>query len=291
VISGIVLAQLGPLKLLGFKRDGNYKAKISLALKQIEFHLKELDNLKSRLTERRQRLFDVTVRALQDNNKARATVYANEHTELRRVIKVVETSELALMQVTLRLQSITDIGDVMVHINSAFKIMKQVSRTVQGLVPALDNASQEINSTLTETMAEIGQLSPSLSVGITDSSEELIEQARKYAEEQADELKRDIQLSPTNFEEHIESVSEKTPLLATEDGREDNSILGVIYSSPKAAKVDEEIFRYAVSREGAVDVSQASTALGIPPDEVEHSVLKLLAEGKVRLVKAGEKSE
>src|SRR2546427_7471854 len=103
-----MLASIRPLKLLGIKRGGDYKAKVLVAIKNIEFHRKELDSLKGRLAERRLRLFDMTVRAIQENEKPKAGIYASEHTEVMKVIKVVTTSELALTQVMLRMQSITE---------------------------------------------------------------------------------------------------------------------------------------------------------------------------------------
>ncbi len=285
------MTSISPLKLFRGNKEENYRSKISVAMREIDFHLKELDHVKVRLTERRQRLFEHTVKALQDKESAKATVYANEHTELRKVAKVVEASQLALMQVTLRLQSITDIGDAIAHMNSAFKVMRVVSKTIQGLVPAMDVASQEINSTLTETMAEMGQLNPTLSINVnSDTSEELIEEARKYAEEQAENAKRDLQIAPTRFEEEIARATAGTPLLATAEDVEENSILGVVISSPGGSKVEEEVFKYAQANNGAVNVASAATALGIPADEVENSMLKLMANGKVK-PQSGERPE
>ena len=131
------MASISPLKLFGLRREGDYKAKVLLAIKNIEFHRKELDTLKGRLSERRQLLFDMTVRALQEKDKPKAGIYAGEHTELMKVIKVVTTSELALTQMMLRMQSMTEIGDAMAHMNSAFKTMREVGKTMQEFAPAL----------------------------------------------------------------------------------------------------------------------------------------------------------
>ncbi len=283
------MASISPLKLLGFRKGGDYKAKVLVAIKNIEFHRKELDTLKVRLCDRRQRLFDMTVRALQEKDKPKAGIYASEHTELIKVIKVVMTSELALTQVVLRMESITEMGDAMAHMNSAFKTMREVSKTMQEFAPALDSASKDINSTLTETMAQMGQISPTLSVDVTTlNAEELVEEARRYAEEQAEKMKDDLRVMPTNFEDMI-ADPELTPILASgDDVEEEKGFLGVVYSVPREEKVQDEVMRYALNHNGAVDVTKASSNLGIPSDEIEHSMLKLLAEGRVRLTRSGE---
>ncbi len=283
------MASISPLRLFGYRKEGDYKSKVLIAIKNIEFHRKELETLKARLSDRRQRLFDMTVRAIQEKDKPKAAVYANEHTELMKVVKVVTTSELALTQVMLRMQSITEIGDAMAHMNQAFKTMREVSKTMQEFAPALENASQNINTTLTETMAQMGQISPTMSIDVTTlNAEELVEEARRYAEEQAQKMKDDLQIMPSKFEQTVENPG-SAPVLATGgDEQEEKGFLGVVYSMPREEKVQDEVLKYALSHNGAVDVNKASSTLGIPCDEVEHSMLKLLAEGRVRLMRPGE---
>ena len=149
------MAYRNPLKVIGVQREDGVKGKIASTIKEIELHRRELESMRNRLAQRRKLLYDTTVRALTAKDKSKANVYANEWAELRKVAKVVYASELALTQVILRLESINDVGDVISHMSTAFKVLRKVSKTVQGLVPALDQASEEINTTLTETMADL----------------------------------------------------------------------------------------------------------------------------------------
>jgi division protein CdvB (Snf7/Vps24/ESCRT-III family) len=264
---------------------GDYKGRIAVAIRDIEAQRKELDALKGRLAERRLKLFETTVRALQEKNNPKASVYATEHAEVRKVSRVVEASELALTQVSLRLQSITEIGDAMLHMDTAFRSIKHVSKEMQGVIPALDAASTDINSTLVETMAQMGQISPSINIDIrTENSEDLVEQAKRFAEEQSGRLRDSLNMMPGKFDEQIlRTADERTPLLTTGDDDEEESIvLGTIYSAPKDAKVEHEVLRYAATHEGALDVSRTAQQLGIPQDLVEESMIHLVAQGKVK---------
>ncbi len=280
----IIVGMLSSLRLTGGRDDGEYRGKIVTALKEIEIQRRELEGLKGRLSERKQKLFDSTVRALQEKNKSKASVYANEHTEVRKTMKVVEASELALIQVTLRLQSIMEIGDAMSHMTSAFKSLKVVSKTMEGYVPALDATSESINNTLAETMAQMGQISPGIQVDIrNENAEELVEQARRFAEEQAERLKQSLHVMPSRFEADINGVEDRVPVLATGDDYEEESpILGTIFSSRVDQQVETEVLTYANAHNGVIDVSETSTSLGIPQDEVEMSMIRLVAEGKVK---------
>ncbi len=278
-----------PLRFIGLGREENVKPKIASTIKEIELHRRELENLRVKLEQRRKSLFDTTVRAIMSKDRSKAAVYANEWAELRKVGKVVYASELALTQVVLRLESIVDVGDVMSHMTMAFKVLRKVNKTVQGLVPSLDAASDEINNALTETMSEMGHVSPSIELNIhTESGEELVEQARKLAEERADEMKRTLAVSPRQIELEGVEFEKKVPLL-TEGMEEDEeaAFLGTMYKPQPVEDTEEQVLQYAAIHNGSVDISDASTVLKMPSDEVEQAMLTLMAQGKVKINDSG----
>jgi len=279
------LSARDPLKFIGLRKEDNVKPKIASTIKEIELHRRELENLRVKLDQRRKSLFETTVKAMMTKDKSKAAVYANEWAELRKVGKVVYASELALTQIVLRLESIVDVGEVMSHLGMAFKVLRKVNKTVQGLVPSLDQASDEINTALTETMAEMGNVSPSISLNIqTESGEELVEQARKLAEERAEEMKRTIVVSPRQIQQNGEELERRVPLLATgEEEDEELMALGTLYRAQPGEEAEEQVLQYAAIHNGSVDITDASTILKMPSDDLEQAMLKLLAEGKVKV--------
>jgi division protein CdvB (Snf7/Vps24/ESCRT-III family) len=279
------LSARAPLRFIGLGREENVKPKISHTIKEIELHRRELENLRVKLEQRRKTLFDTTVRAMMAKDRSKANVYANEWSELRKVGKVVYASELALTQVILRLESISDVGDVMVHMSMAFKVLSKVNKTVQGLVPSLDNA-------LTETMAEMGNVSPSITLNVhTESGEELIEQARKLAEDRAEEMKRTLGVTTRQVQRSTEEFDMRVPVLASGDEEDEEvAMLGRIYrSQPVTEDSEEQVLQYAAIHNGDVDITDASTVLKMAPDDVEQAMLKLMSEGKVKMNGGGDK--
>lgn len=277
-----------PLRVVGLRRDDSIRPKVASTIKEIELHRRELENLRVKLDQRRKGLYDVTMKAMNAKDQSKAMVYANEWAELKKVVKVVYASELALTQVVLRLESIVDVGEVMMHMSMAFKVLRSVNRTVQGLVPSLDQASADINSALSETMSEMGNVSPSISLDIkTDSGEELVEQARKLAEERAEEMRATLGVSPKALESGTEAFGARIPVLATGEEDEDEArILGVLYGPPKPAE-PEEALRFATLREGRVDISDATAVLKLPPEEIEVDVLKAAIKGEADASEGG----
>jgi division protein CdvB (Snf7/Vps24/ESCRT-III family) len=279
------LSKRWPFRLLGVGRDENVKPKIASTIKEIELHRRELENLRVRVEQRRKSLYDTTLKAMTAKDRSKAVVYANEWAELRKVGKVVYASELALTQVILRLESIVDVGDVMSHLSMAFKVLRKVNKTVQGLVPSLDQASSEITNTLTETMAEMSNVSPNFSLSVnTESGEELVEQARKFAEQRAEEMKQSLGVTSREIREAAEPLRQTVALLeGGEEGEEDEDALGVLYTDQKPEGLEERVLQYAVIHNGNVDITDASTALKLPPDDVEEAMLNLLNEGKMKV--------
>jgi len=278
------LSSRAPLRFIGIGREENVKPKIASTIKEIEFHRKELENLRVKLEQRRKTLFDTTVKAMMTKDESKATVYANEWSEMRKVGRVVYASELALTQVVLRLESILDVGDVMYHMSMAFKVLRKVNKTVQGLVPSLDQASSDINSALSETMAGMENISPSISLNIqTETGEELVEEARKLAEERAEEMKRSL-ATPLHLRIRGYEQSPRVPLLATgDDEDEESAVLGTVYKPRPAEDTEEQVLQYAAIHNGNVDITDASTVLKMPSDDVEQAMLTLMAQGKVKV--------
>lgn len=277
-----------PLRLIGIGSDGDVKPKIASTIKEIEAHRKELENLRLKLEQRRKALFDTTVKAMMSKDQTKASVYADEWSELRKVGRVVYASELALTQVVLRLESISYVGDVMYHMSRAFRVVKKVNKTVQGLVPTLDQASDDINNTLNETMSQMGQFSPSINLNIrTESGEELVEQARRLAEERAEEMKHSLNVIPMKIPRESQVPSARVPLLEGDGGDEEEKILGTLYKPRPQEESEEQVLQYAAIHNGNVNIADASSVLKMPSDDVERAMLTLIAQGKVRMNEGG----
>ena len=270
-------------KLLGIGGDENVRPKVASTIKEIELHRRELENLRAKVEQRRKQLYDTTVKAMVAKDRSKAVVYANEWAELRKVGKVVYASELALTQVILRLESIVDVGDVMSHLSMAFKVLRRVNKTVQGLVPSLDQASTDITNTLTETMAEMSNMSPNFSLNVsTESGEELVEQARQFAELRAEEMKQSLGAPSIDLKHPLETPRERVALLEGGGDDEDDIPLGEIYPEQKPEELEERVLQYAVIHDGNVDITDAAMALKMPSDDVEGAMLHLLNQGKMK---------
>ncbi len=110
--------------------DRGLKDKINSSLRQIEVQRKELELLRTRLEDRRRILFEATIRAIEKSEEMTARVLEGEHGELQKIIKVVVASEVALLHICVRLETIRDVGDIMSVLSNAFKSVRKVGKSV-----------------------------------------------------------------------------------------------------------------------------------------------------------------
>lgn len=271
-----------------FNKNAGLKKKLVLASKRIEFHKREVANLRFRLENRRQTLFDKIVKSLEKHDDETAKIYSGELAEVKKVLQVVKSSELALSQIIVRIESIRDVGDVFENMNNSFDIMRGINKSVSGVVPTLENATEEVNTTLTETLANLGNLSPSISLDLKhEDGQELFEKAKLFAEEKAMET-HDL-LPPSLLSAKGETLLEKASkvaLLANGETAEENDFKITMLSQPKKNdSLDNQVYNYIMNKNKSLNVLEAATALNVKPDEIEKVVFKLVSEGRLKKAK------
>ncbi|MGI0092393.1 MAG: hypothetical protein ACREBS_11865 [Nitrososphaerales archaeon] len=264
---------------------------MSAAIRQVDIQRKELEQLRSRLEERRKSMFDSTVRAIEKNDEMRARVLAGEHVELQKITRVVDASELALLHIGVRLETIRDVGDVMYVLTNAFKAVKKIGKSVAEVAPNLEQAAIEINDSFSNILVELGLLSPTVTLSLGDTPSEIFRKAQELINERTSELS-DLPVSIQDMGGAPESIFERTrkvALLATENDEEqlDGGIDSeefkpiLMSSSSGGAPVDLELaVRNYLKESGSskIDIIGASAQLNLPVDLVEQAYIKVIVE-------------
>lgn len=259
------------------------------AITKLEQHRRGVQALRKRLQDRSNRIFESVVVCIQLGEKDKATIYANENAEVKRIMKALRSAELALTQVMLRLESIRDVGEAMKEMEQAFTVIKSMGKVIQGMSMQMNLAQDNIQSTLNETMAELQQLAPDLKLDVqTSSGEQIVEEAMKYIEEQVSaEGLPDASAILNNPEKYAQPGAGSSPLLAAGEESEDEFKIDLV-SSPR--QIDDLVSNYINSKGGRLDIYDAATAVGASVDDVERTIIKLVSEGKIKL-KRGEDSQ
>ena len=154
--------------------------RIAMALYKIKTQVNKLEYMINKLQERDKMLFDKVVSAQMVKDTARATIYANEIAEIRKIAKTMLRAQLALEQVSLRLETIQELGDVLVAMAPVIEVIKDIKKQLMGVVPEIALELSEIDEELRKVVIEAGEFT-GVSTEIALSSPE----AKKILEEAA----------------------------------------------------------------------------------------------------------
>ncbi len=132
--------------------------KLAMALYKLKVENNKLDYIIAKMKERDAALFEKVVQAHMEKDAAKASMYAQEVAELRKLTKALMTAKLALEKVALRLETIMTMGDVVVNLAPVVSVVKDLKRYLIGIVPEIGLELAEIGDLLESVVVEAGEL-------------------------------------------------------------------------------------------------------------------------------------
>lgn len=147
------------------------KPQIAKATGELNQEIHRLDGALSRLRQRETSIFKKTVSAVQHHDEATSKAYSNELAEIKKMSKTVTQSKVALEQISMRLQTVTDVGDLAATLAPAIGVVKNVRSTIGQAMPDAQSTLGDIGTELSSIMTDVGGLS-GINIFTGESSEE-----------------------------------------------------------------------------------------------------------------------
>jgi division protein CdvB (Snf7/Vps24/ESCRT-III family) len=172
------------------------KIQIEEANKQIRLLISQLDNAVNRIRQRDAAIFRQVVSSLAKRDAQHAIVYANELSEVRKMGKMVTQAQLALEQISLRLGTITDLGEITTTLAPAVTVIRNMQEGLQNILPEADREIGEISGLLSSVLVDAGT-TEGISLNFNAANEEaqrVLDEASHVAEERMKEDFPDIPL-------------------------------------------------------------------------------------------------
>ena len=126
------------------------KQQISIVLQRIEIQKQKLNNAQSRFEKRDTTLFKRTIEALSERDTMRANVLAGELAEIRKVEKMLMHASLALESVSLRLNTVSELGDAVTVLAPAAGVLNNIRGEMSGIFPEAGHELENIGTLLTD---------------------------------------------------------------------------------------------------------------------------------------------
>ena len=128
------------------------KPRMNQAVRRLELQIHRLDQANERFSQKDKALFSKIVAAYEKHDSAHANIYANELAEVRKMEKLVMNAKLALDQVQLRLQTVTEFGDIVATLGPVIGVLRSVSVGLVGVIPEAENELGDIGNMLSGLM-------------------------------------------------------------------------------------------------------------------------------------------
>lgn len=161
------------------------KKQIRAVLQRIEIQKQKLNNAQSRFEKRDATLFKRTVKALSERDTMRANVLAGELAEIRKVEKMLMHASLALESVSLRLNTVSELGDVVTVIAPAASVLNNIRNGMSGVFPEAGQELENIGTLLTDIVSTTHQdTSMPANIGTASlEAEKILSEAETAAEQ------------------------------------------------------------------------------------------------------------
>ena len=263
-----------------FRPKPSLKRQINEILYRLEVQRDKLNECIMRLQNRDKELFEKTIAAYMSKDMARAAIYASEVSELRKIIKVVYASQLALERIMIRLETVRDLGDVATVIAPVIPVLKELKNQLAGIIPEIAVELGEISNTMNNMLLEIGQATDAtLSVNVLDEgAKKVLAEAQAIAEER---LRKEFPQLPSEIpieERRVEPVACLVGA-SSASGREE---LQAPSRNMSLEEVEERLLSYVKLHNGLLDVDAFSRETGIPREDVFKALDSLRAKGVIK---------
>ncbi len=135
------------------KPDTPIKNKIDDAQKKLELQIVKLSTIHEKLQKKHDGVFQKIVSAQKENNHAYAKAYAIELHEIRKMNNMVSNAKLSMEQIQIRLNTVSELGDVVVTLSPCMSVIKGLGISLGGIMPQANSSMQDLSKMLGDVLS------------------------------------------------------------------------------------------------------------------------------------------
>ena len=170
------------------KPEAPLKNRLDIAQKKLQLQITKLAEIDTKLQQRNNMFFEKIVDSKKTNNETYAKVYANELAEIRKHQKMVNNAKLSMEQIQIRLNTVSELGDVVVTLSPCMSLIKGLSTSLGGMMPSVSDSMQDLSNMLGDIVTG-SSITHDGSLGQIESTnsdaQSILEEAQSIVEGQA----------------------------------------------------------------------------------------------------------
>ena len=162
----------------------NLKEQISMVTQRLDVQTKTLDAAVNRFEMRDKEIFQRVVKAMTERDNARANILATELGEIRKVEKMLSHASLALQSVSMRLSTVSEMGDLVTILSPAKGMLNSIRTEMCSILPEASMELGNIGNLLSDITATTNQGSdePVNTIMASADALQILEEAEVAAE-------------------------------------------------------------------------------------------------------------
>ena len=142
-------------KLLDKVKPGlSLKNRIESSQKQLQLQISRLEGTQKKLQINHEQIFKKIVDAKMLRDESRARSYAIELQELRKVKNAIGGAKLAMEQIQLRLNTVSELGDIVVTLSPCMSLIKGLTPSISNIMPNLNSSMQDLSNMLGDMISD-----------------------------------------------------------------------------------------------------------------------------------------
>jgi division protein CdvB (Snf7/Vps24/ESCRT-III family) len=150
------------------------KPRIEEAQKKLQIQIDKLVGMSSKMQDKDRMIFSRIVKAMQNHDSHYGKLLSGELSQIRKMIKMLDSAKAAFEQIQLRLNTMTELGDVVVTLSPAMNAIKGIQGGLSSMMPQADQSFGQISDLLGNIMTDSNQTP---TAGLDSSSIKLDEEA------------------------------------------------------------------------------------------------------------------
>ena len=128
--------------------DAPLKNRLGVAQKELQLQINRLSEIDTKLKQKNDMIFEKIVNAKKSNDENYARVYANELSEVRKHQQMVSNAKLSMEQIQIRLNTVSELGDVVVTLSPCMSLIKGLGTSLGGMMPTVSESMQDLSNML-----------------------------------------------------------------------------------------------------------------------------------------------
>jgi division protein CdvB (Snf7/Vps24/ESCRT-III family) len=164
------------------------REKLSFTIYRLRVQQNKLEQSYLRMKHHYDDLFAKCTDAVMGKDKSRATLFANECAEVKKMVSTILQSQLAIEQVIMRLETIHEFGDIVVDLGPVMSVIGSLKGRLAGILPDVSYKLGEIGESINNMVMEAGYVTGAgWAVGASAEADKILGEASIIAEQKMKE--------------------------------------------------------------------------------------------------------